>query len=339
MMNFTELASVSSDRPVPFTDQLRLAVAAYLARFKGSSREHTESDLRAFLTWCAARGLDPLAARRPHLELYIRWMQEIRRFKPSTVSRRFSVAAGFYKTCAIDGILENSPRRIRPAPGGTRRITHPRFTHLQFEALLTAARQSAHPCDFALVAMLGLLGLRIFEATGADIPGLGEEHGTGSCACAKKAPKSSRSHCRQPSGAPSTGRSTGRSAPALPGRFCSTAAVPGWTATPPPAASRRLAETAGIQATRAHPHMLCHIFVRTMPGAGVDLRDVQIAARHADRAPRCFLTGLTRTSTAIRTTSWLPTWPRVPERAHVSCGSSSGRRPALPMSGLDIAVV
>ena len=28
--------------------------------------------------------------------------------------------------------------------------------------------------------------------------------------------------------------------------------------------------------------MLCHIFVRTMPGAGVDLRDVQIAARHAD---------------------------------------------------------
>jgi hypothetical protein len=28
------------------------------------------------------------------------------------------------------------------------------FTHLQFEALLTAARQSAKRCDFALVAML-----------------------------------------------------------------------------------------------------------------------------------------------------------------------------------------
>ena len=34
----------------------------------------------------AERGLDPLAAQRPHLELYIRWMQEIRRFKPSTVA-------------------------------------------------------------------------------------------------------------------------------------------------------------------------------------------------------------------------------------------------------------
>src|SRR5215475_10808502 len=95
MMTFTDLASVPSDPLALFTDRLRLAVAAYLARFKGSSREHTESDLRCYLTWCAEHGLDPLAARRPHLELYIRWMQEIRRFKPSTVSRRFSVTAGF----------------------------------------------------------------------------------------------------------------------------------------------------------------------------------------------------------------------------------------------------
>ena len=33
MRNFTELASVRSDQPAPFADQLRLAVAAYLARF------------------------------------------------------------------------------------------------------------------------------------------------------------------------------------------------------------------------------------------------------------------------------------------------------------------
>jgi hypothetical protein len=33
------------------------------------------------------------------------------------------------------------------------------------------------PCDFALVAMLGLLGLRIFEAIGADITDVGEQHG------------------------------------------------------------------------------------------------------------------------------------------------------------------
>ncbi len=93
MMTFAVLPSGPSDHLVQFTDQLRLAVAAYLARFKGASRYHTESDLRCYLGWCAEIGLDPLAARRPDLELY------------------------------------------------------------------------------------GLLGLRIFEATGADIADVGEEHG------------------------------------------------------------------------------------------------------------------------------------------------------------------
>ena len=152
-------------------------MAAYLARFKGASRYHTESDLRCYLAWCAERSLDPLAARRPHLERYIRWMQEIRRFKPPTVSRRFSVTAGFYRTCVIDGLLEHSPAEHVRRPSVPPESPTLGFTHLQFEALLTAARESSNTSDFALVAMLGLLGLRIFEATGADIADLGEEHG------------------------------------------------------------------------------------------------------------------------------------------------------------------
>jgi Phage integrase family len=51
------------------------------------------------------------------------------------------------------------------------------------------------------------------------------------------------------------------------------------------AATRRLqhpAETAGIQTARAHPQVLRHTYIRTMLDAGVDLRDVQIAARNAD---------------------------------------------------------
>lgn len=90
-------------------DPLRMAAAAYLARFKGLSRMHTESDLRAFLTWCVERGVDPLATSRPYIELYVRWMQEQRRPAASTVSRRLSVVAGFYRTCVIDGVLDHSP--------------------------------------------------------------------------------------------------------------------------------------------------------------------------------------------------------------------------------------
>ena len=46
---------------------------------------------------------------------------------------------------------------------------------------------------------------------------------------------------------------------------------------------RHLARHAGVRITRPHPRMLRHMRVTTMLGAGVDLRDVQIAARHADR--------------------------------------------------------
>src|SRR5262245_11065275 len=45
---------------------------------------------------------------------------------------------------------------------------------------------------------------------------------------------------------------------------------------------KRLSQQAGVTTTRMHPHMLRHTFVTTMLDAGVDLRDVQIAARHAD---------------------------------------------------------
>ena len=93
---------------------------------------------------------------------------------------------------------------------------------------------------------------------------------------------------------------------------------------------RHLAETAGIQVTRAHPHMLRHTFVTTMLDAGVDLRDVQIAARHTD--PRTTMRydrarqNLDRHPNYILAANMAP----APDQAFVSRGLNRGRRSTLP---------
>ncbi|WP_404348687.1 tyrosine-type recombinase/integrase [Phycicoccus jejuensis] len=262
----------------PIDDRLLHAIAAYLARFKGASRMHSESDLRVYLTWCREHGLDPLAAQRPHLELYVRWMQEVRRYRPSTISRRLAVVAGFYRTCVIDDVLTHSPAGYVRRPNVPPESPTLGLTHLQFEAMLATARTSPNPNDFALVAMLGLLGLRIFEVCGSDITDLGEEHGHrvlkvrgkgGKVVLTPLPPAVSRA-IERAVGERESGPILRTRRGTRMDRQCATRRL------------RRIAEAGGVHVARMHPHMLRHTFVTTMLDAGVDLRDVQIAARHAD---------------------------------------------------------
>jgi integrase/recombinase XerD len=254
-------------------DLLRVAVAAYLSRYKGLSRAHTASDLQVFLRWCADHQLDPLAMRRADVELFVRWLEEVRRFKPSTVSRRLSVVTCFYRTCVIDAVLEASPAayvRRPPVPAESPTLG---LSHLQFEAMIVAARTSTNPFDFALVAMLGLLGLRVFEACNAAIDDLGEEHGHRVLRVVGQGTKIVLIPLP-----PAVGRAIDRAVgdrvrgPILLNRngdrmdrHAATRRL------------RRLASAAGVRMPRMHPHMLSTSF-----DAGVSLRDVQIAARHAD---------------------------------------------------------
>jgi site-specific recombinase XerD len=144
--------------------------------------------------------------------------------------------------------------------------------------MISAGRDSANVNDFALVTMLGLLGLRIFEATGSDITALGEARGHRVLTVHGKGDKIALIPLP-----PAVGRAIDRAAsdrtsgPILRNRA--------GRRMDRHAATRRLrilAEIAGVTTARMHPHMLRHTFVTTMLDAGVDLRDLQIAARHAD---------------------------------------------------------
>ncbi|EOD70439.1 Phage integrase family protein [Amycolatopsis vancoresmycina DSM 44592] len=150
-------------------------------------------------------------------------------------------------------------------------------SHLQFEALLTAAREPVNPFDFALVAMLGLLYLRVFEPA-AQTSATSRGTRTPDAAGGRQGQKGVL--VPLPPAVPrASDRAVGDrdSGPILLNRrgvrmdrHCATRRL------------RRVAETPVVRLPRMHPHMLCHTFVTTMRDAGVDLRDVQIAARHAD---------------------------------------------------------
>jgi integrase/recombinase XerD len=148
-----------------------VAVAAFLARCRGTTLRAYKQDMLAFLTWCAARDLMPLRVSRPHLELYLRWMEE-RGYAQATIGRRFGIVGSFYKYAVLDGRLTTDPaaavtRPRVPWESQRRTVLHP----LEYAALLTAARRDG-ASSHAPVALLGMLGLRVSKACAADVTDL-----------------------------------------------------------------------------------------------------------------------------------------------------------------------
>jgi integrase/recombinase XerD len=205
-------------------------------------------------------------------------MEEQRRYRPATVSRRLSIIIGFYRCCVIDGVIDHSPADYVRRPHVPPESPTLGLTHLQFEAMLATARDSANTNDFALVSMLGLLGLRIFEATGANVTDLGESHGhrvlkvngKGGRVVLVPLPPAVARALDQAIGDREAGPILRSGTGHRMDRHCATRRL------------RQLAKQGNVVTARMHPHMLRHTYVTTMLDAGIDLRDVQIAARHAD---------------------------------------------------------
>src|SRR5947209_406874 len=79
----TVLATI---QPV-FTDAERLALAGFLAGYRGLTREAYVLDLRQFTTWCRARSLNLFAVRRADIEGFARELEARGRAR-ATVTRR-----------------------------------------------------------------------------------------------------------------------------------------------------------------------------------------------------------------------------------------------------------
>ena len=102
----------------------RLALVGFLAGYSGPTRESYRTDLRLFTVWLTDRQVRLLEVQRTHIELYGRWLEEQGRAR-STVGRRLSTLAGFYRYCEREAILERSPAAHVRRPKAGLRVPHP----------------------------------------------------------------------------------------------------------------------------------------------------------------------------------------------------------------------
>jgi site-specific recombinase XerD len=254
-------------------DEAQLAAAAFLARYSGRTLDAYRHDLRAFFQWAADNRLVVLGARRPHIELYRTTLEE-RGLAASTIDRRLSTVCGFYRFAHIDGRIGSNPaqyvRRPQVHPTEARGLDRS-----ELGVFLFTAEHYDH-AHAALAVLLGLNGLRVSEACSTNIEDLGIERGHRTLRIVGKGNK--------PAVIPLVPR-TARTIDLAVGERCEgpilrrrdgerldRRTAHRWV--------RSIAKRAGLGLV--HPHMLRAAFIMAALDAGVPLRDVQIAARHAD---------------------------------------------------------
>ena len=254
-------------------DEAQLAAAAFLARYNGRTIDAYRQDLRGFFDWAGIVGLEVLTATRGHIELYRQHMEQ-RGLAASTIDRRLSTVCGFYRFAHIDGRITANPAqyvrrpKVHPSEGrGLDRNELGRF-------LFTAERvDRAHA---GLAVLLGLNGLRVSEACATNIEDLGLDRGHRTLRIIGKGNKPAVIPL-----VPRTARTIdlavgerrdGAILVRHDGERLDRRTADRWV--------RSIGKRAGLGAV--HPHMLRAAFIMAALDAGVPLRDVQLAARHAD---------------------------------------------------------
>jgi site-specific recombinase XerD len=152
-----------------------IAVAGFLAGYCGSTRRSYATDLRLFAAWCHEANLSLFSVRRSHIELFGRWMEETGRMR-STVARRLSTLASFYKYCEQEQLVDRNPALNVRRPKVDYESRALGLDRNELGAFLVQAGLGS-PRDHALASLLALNGLRISEALGADIDDLDFERG------------------------------------------------------------------------------------------------------------------------------------------------------------------
>ena len=241
-------------------DRERLALAGFLAGYSGLTRDAYALDLRQFLAWCTGHGTHLFAARRADIECFGRDLEAKGRAR-STVSRRLCTVAGFYRYAVEEELLDHSPAVHVRRPRVDYESHATALDRNEVGALLVAAGLGPAP-EHALISLLAVNGLRVSEATGANIEALGLERGHRTLTILRKG------------GKVVTVPLAPRTARAIDLAIGERSEGPVFVG---PDGQRLDGITKPVG-----PHTLRHAFITAALDAGVPLRDVQEAASHAD---------------------------------------------------------
>jgi len=124
---------------------------------------------------CQQHHLRLFQARRADIEWFARDLEARGRAR-ATVTRRLCVIAGFYRYAVEEELLDHSPAAHIRRPGLDYESHATGLDRNELGALLVAAGLGP-PAEHALISLLALNGLRVSEATGADIEAMGIERG------------------------------------------------------------------------------------------------------------------------------------------------------------------
>jgi integrase/recombinase XerD len=257
-----------------------LAVSA--ARLAPRTVEAYRRDLADLAGWL---GHSPASVTREELE---RYLAELRAagLAPSTLARRLAATRAFFRHQLLIRAREDNPAAEIAPPRRSRRLPRT-LSPSEAERLVDAAAGTTPRAlrDQALVELLYGAGLRVSEAVGLERGGVDLDErlvrSTGKGGKERVVPLGR-------SAADALRRYLSRGRPHLdrrhrPELFLNAQGGP-LTRAGAFLILRRLAEKAGLEPSRIHPHLLRHSFATHLLEGGADLRSVQEMLGHADLA-------------------------------------------------------
>ena len=266
----------------PRDPQVESFLAVASTRLAPRTVESYRRDLTAIARWLER---PPSTASREELE---RYLAELRAdgLAPSTIARRIAALRALFRHEVLLDVRNDNPAADLPLPRRTRKLPRT-LSAAEAERLVEAAR-GATPRDLrdrALVELFYGAGLRVSEAVGLERGGVDLD-----ARLVRTVGKGGKERIVPlgRSAVDALRRYLARGRPFLdrnhrPELFLN---AQGGALTRAGAflILRRLAEKAGLEPSRVHPHLLRHSFATHLLEGGADLRSVQEMLGHADLA-------------------------------------------------------